>query len=416
MERVILHSDMNNFYAGVECFLHPELRGRAVAVTGDAEKRHGVVLAKSMEARRMGVKTGEPIWQAVRKCPGLVTVQADFYQYHRFSRMASALYREYTGRVEPFGLDEAWLDVSHLCQGPADGKRIADEIRSRITGELGLTASIGVSFNKVFAKLGSDLQKPDATTELSRSNFREKVWTLPAEALLYVGKKTKHRLNLYGIRTIGDIARADPQMLYTALGKPGLTLHEFANGRDASPVRRWGEREMAKSIGNSTTMPRDLAVWEDVKLMLWILSESVAERIRRVGLKCAGVQLYIRDGNLNMLERQMALKQPTDLSRDIAAAAMALFQRHYRWEAPVRSLGVAGTRLVDPANSQANFLEDSSRQGELERAVDDIRRRFGQKAIVRARVMTDAQLAGMNPMDDHKICPLSFFGNGGMEL
>ena len=285
MERVILHVDMNNFYASVECFLHPEYREEAVVVAGDAKKRHGIVLAKNEKAKKMGIKTAEPLWSAYRKCSELTVIQANHANYSRFSQLSRDIFREYTEYVEPFGLDEAWLDVTALCTSFQDGARIADEIRERLKSELGLTASIGVSFNKIFAKLGSDMKKPDATTVISREGYRQTVWSLPASELLKVGKKTMKKLELRGIYTIGDLARSRATRLEAILGKWGRMIHCFANGMDQSPVRKFAEYDEAKSVGNSTTTPRDLLTEEDVRLTVYILAESVAERLRLKKLK-----------------------------------------------------------------------------------------------------------------------------------
>ena len=258
-QRVILHSDMNNFYAGVECHHRPEIRSKPVVVGGDEEARHGIVLAKNNIAKAAGIKTGEALWQAREKCDGLIVIPPNYPLYIRYSRLARQIYSDYTPQVESFGLDECWLDVSG-----DDGVHIANEIRARIKKELGVTASIGVSFNKIFAKLGSDIKKPDATTVISKENYKEVAWPLPVEELLYVGPKTKQKLNKYGINTIGELAKTPESFLHSLLGKVGNVLYSFANGLDESPVKYSDERSCIKSIGNSTTTPRDLVNDEDV--------------------------------------------------------------------------------------------------------------------------------------------------------
>ncbi|MBP1763246.1 MAG: polymerase [Firmicutes bacterium] len=258
LARTILHVDLNNFYASVECLYRPELRNFPVAVTGDAEARHGIILAKNQLAKLAGVTTGEAIWQARQKCPRLICLPPDFRKYLRFSRLARTIYADYTDQIEPFGIDEAWLDVTGSIQLFGTGPEIADTIRQRLRSELGITASIGASYNKIFAKLGSDMKKPDATTVITAENFRNIVWPLPAGELLYVGRSTQRKLKSRFINTIGDLAKADPRNLRLLLGVWGETLRQFANGLDTSPVRLSGEESIIKSIGNSTTTPRDL--------------------------------------------------------------------------------------------------------------------------------------------------------------
>lgn len=403
--RTILHSDLNNFYASVECVYNPELSKVPLAVCGDPEARHGIVLAKNEKAKRMGVRTGEAIWQARQKCPDLHLIAPDFKKYMRFARMMREIYADYTDFIEPFGLDEAWLDVTghHLS-----GEEIANRLRNRAKEELGLTVSVGVSFNKVFAKLGSDMKKPDATTVISMDNYREKVWPLPVEDLLYVGPATKRRLFARNIRTIGDLAACSPQALRTALGKNGEMIWNFANGLDITPVMAAGEQAMVKSVGNSTTTPRDLVNDNDVKLTLLVLSESVAERLREQGFRGDVVSLYVRDCDLRTLSCQRKLREATALSGEIAGHAFALFRERYHWEKPIRSVGVCVSGLeCREADCQISMFPDVRRIRcyELEEAVGEIRRRFGHYAIGRASLLADQKLNEVNPKDEHVIFP-----------
>lgn len=407
MERVILHVDMNNFYASVECFLHPEYREEAVVVAGDAKKRHGIVLAKNEKAKKMGIKTAEPLWSAYRKCSELTVIQANHANYSRFSQLSRDIFREYTEYVEPFGLDEAWLDVTALCTSFQDGARIADEIRERLKSELGLTASIGVSFNKIFAKLGSDMKKPDATTVISREGYRQTVWSLPASELLQVGKKTMKKLELRGIYTIGDLARSRATRLEAILGKWGRMIHCFANGMDQSPVRKFAEYDEVKSVGNSTTTPRDLLTEEDVRLTVYILAESVAERLRLKKLKGNVVEIYIRDNQFNSISRQEVIPQRTNLAQEIAEEAMKLFQKNYHWEHPIRCIGLAVNGLSGTEMGQILLFRDKRREKQeaLEQTVDDLRRRFGQKSIHRGICLLDRELSTLNPVERHTVLP-----------
>lgn len=411
MERTILHVDLNNFYASVECLYNPAIRNKPVAVCGDVEARHGIVLAKNYPAKVLGIKTGEAIWQAKQKARDLIVVPPDFRKYLRFSRLARGIYADYTDQIEPFGIDEAWLDVTGSTLLFGGGEAIANDIRRRIREELGLTVSVGVSYNKVYAKLGSDLRKPDATTVISRANYRNVVWPLPIGELLYVGHSTCNKLRSRAIYTIGDLARRDPADLRRLLGVWGETLYVFANGLDPSAVRKTGEETVIKSIGNSTTASRDLLDAEDVQMVIYVLSDSVAARLREQGLKCTGVSIYVRDNQLSACERQRRLSQPTHLSSDIADQAIQIFGQNYTWQRPIRSVGVRGFGLVtaDQHVQLDLFGEDKVKLERLEFTVDRLRRRFGHGIIGRASLLKDPKLTGFNPKDEHIIHPISFF-------
>lgn len=411
--RTILHADMNNFYASVECLYRPELRGKPVAVSGDAEQRHGIILAKNDPAKAFDVRTGETIWQARQKCPDLVVLPPDYPRYLRFSRLARSIYADYTDRIEPFGPDEAWLDVTASADLFGTGKTIADEIRLRIRKELGITASVGVSWNKIFAKLGSDRKKPDATTVIARGNFKDVVWPLPVDDLLYVGPATRKKLALKCIHTIGELAAAGTESLHGWFGKWGDILYVFANGLDDSPVARMGTEAMIKSVGNSVTAPRDLKNDADAGILLFVLCESVAMRLRELGLECGTVELSVRDNTLYSLTRQKKQPRPTNLAPDLYRAAMELFRTHYKWYRPIRSLGVRGCGLCAAGGcAQLSLLVDEERRDRrirLEAAVDDIRRRYGNLSIRRALLLTDRRLGTLDPKDDHVIHPVGYF-------
>ena len=324
-DRVILHSDCNGFYASVECLHHPEIRNKPVAVSGDAENRHGIILAKNEIAKKYNIKTGEAIWQAKQKCPNLITVPPHFDLYKRFSKMARRIYSEYTDKIEPFGLDEAWLDVTDNKN--MNGKEIALEINRRIKQELGITVSIGVSFNKIFAKFGSDYKKPDAITEITRENYRDIVWNCPAKDLLYVGRATGRKLESIGIYTIGDIATADVTLLRSYLGKWGDLIYGFANGYDSSPVAHMNENSEVKSIGNSTTTPKDMITFNDVKQVIFVLCDSVCRRMREQGFMAKTVCITIRDNELMSFNRQHTTEIHTNLTKDITNTAIELFKK-----------------------------------------------------------------------------------------
>jgi DNA polymerase IV len=325
--------------------------------------------------------------------------------------MARAIYADYTDQIEPFGIDEAWCDVTGSIRLFGDGQQIADIIRQRMKNELGVTASVGVSFNKIFAKLGSDMKKADATTVITEENFKQLVWRLPVGKLLYVGRSTRRKLESRAIFTIGDLAHMDPHNLKLLLGVWGETLWQFANGLDSAPVKRTGVENIVKSVGNSTTTARDLINNEDVKLIIYVLAESIAARLRTHGLKCSTVSIYVRDNELSSFERQGKLLAPTFVSEMIAKKAMELFAANYHWQRPIRSIGVRGADLVtaDKHIQLDIFGEDPTTKEQLEKTIDDIRLRFGPYSIQRCLMLIDRQLSGFNPKDDHVIHPVSFF-------
>jgi len=410
LSRTILHVDLNNCYASIECLYRPEIRNSPVAVGGDPEARHGIVLAKNYLAKERGVKTGEVLWQARQKCPGLVVVPPDFKRYLRFSRTARKIYSDYTNKIEAFGIDENWLDVSGSEHIFGDGKTIADTIRQRVKKELGVTVSVGVSWNKVFAKLGSDMKKPDATTVITEDSFRQTVWPLPVGDLLYVGRAAKRKLANRAIFTIGDLAKRNVRDLKLLLGVWGETLWQFANGLDSAPVRQVGEESIVKSVGNSTTTTRDLLNNEDVKLIIYVLAESVAARLRSHGLKCTTVAISVRNSELASFERQGKISMPTFVSGNIAAKAMELFKANYTWDKPIRSLGVRGADLVtSDRHIQLDLFNcDQADRESLEKTIDMLRSRFGSYCIQRCAMMLDSNLTGFNPKDDHVIHPVAF--------
>ena len=347
MDRVIFHCDLNCFYASVELLSHPELREVPVAVAGDPASRHGIILAKNEPAKQCGVKTAETIWQAKKKCPNLVLLPAHHKLYREYSNKVNAIYDEYTDLAESFGIDESWLDVTntlHLFGG--DAKALANAIRQRVKRELGLTLSVGVSFNKVFAKLGSDYKKPDATTVISRENFRELLWPLPVDRMIFVGDSSKAALEKLRVRTIGDLARLDRELLEKKLGKQGAALSLYANGLDKSPVRSVYEEREVKSIGNSITFKRNLTGIEDIRLGVRAIADQVASRLRRHRVKCATVQVVIKDPDFRVISRQRPLKRPTHLSRDLYECALAIILDSWKITAPIRMLSITGANLV----------------------------------------------------------------------
>lgn len=393
---------------------HPELRDKPLAVCGSQEERHGIVLAANYIAKPYGVKTGMAVWQARQRCPHLVMLPPDMGEYIRFSQMAREIYEDYTDQIEPFGLDENWRDVTGSVGMFGSPMTIAREISDRMKFELGITCSIGVADNKITAKLGSDYKKPDAITRIERDNYREVVYPLPVEDLLYVGPATSKKLRGLGISTIGGLAQAPLDTLTRKLGKMGTVLQTFALGLDPSPVQKSSHIPNIKSVGNSATTPRDMTCDSDVELMLLLLAESVASRMRELASRCTVVEVYIRDVELNSFCRQRKLEVPTCSSDEIAQTACDLFRQNYRWVRPLRSIGVRGAGLVEAtAGTQLSLYPEETRRDKWERidaAVDRLRQRYGYRSIQRARLFTDPLLGAINPKDNHTVHPIGYFG------
>lgn len=396
MERVILHADMNNCYASIETKLNPKLKGIPLAVCGRREDRHGIVLAKSQEAKVLGVKTGEAIWQAQLKCPNLLIVPPNYDEYLKHSRWARDIYYDYSNQVEPYGIDECWLDVSGSLHLFGNGRDIAEEIRSRIKKELGITVSIGVSFNKIFAKLGSDMKKPDAVTEIAREDFKEKAWNLPVEELLGVGKSSKKKLNRLMIFTIGDLARGDPDLIRMKLGINGVYLWNYANGRDYSSVTDRDYRDPVKSVGRGITTTEDLENNLEVYRVFRELSFGVSKALRSYGYLAGGIQISVKNNNLLSKQYQRQISYPSLSSTILAEEAYDLFLEKYSWESPIRALTIRAINLIGEKNgSQLSFYEDYSKLIKREK-VDDaffkIRERFGDYSISYAGLMGDIKM------------------------
>ena len=410
--RTVLHSDLNNFYASVECALDPALRGHPVAVCGDPEKRHGIILAKNYEAKACGVQTGETLWQAREKCPDIIFVPPHYDIYMEYSKEARSIYAQYTDQVEAFGLDECWLDVtgSQLLFG--DGKTIADDIREKVKKRLGVSVSVGVSFNKTFAKLASDMHKPDKTTVISSDSFKERVWPLPVSDLLYVGRATSSKLAAYGITTIGQLAMADDRLIHSLLGKNGLVLLSFARGEDNAPVKNIAARTLYKCVSCGNTAPRDLVNDNDVKVLLLALSTKVSERLRAYGFDCRCVQVQFRESDLSFMDRQCRLPYPCRTAKEIFKAAYTLYLKNARGKR-LRSLSVHACDLVYNETEQLSFspeIEDIQRREELESAFDSINKRFGEGTICRGLLLTDPDIAMIGLKSSPGIMPGRMFG------
>lgn len=396
MKRVILHSDMNACYASIEAKLNPALKGIPMAVAGNPANRHGIILAKSEKAKKMGVKTGEPIWQAMSKCPNLTIVPPHYEEYLRHSKMARAIYYEYTNQVEPFGLDECYLDVTGSIHLFGSGEEIAEEIRKRMKEEIGISVSVGVSFCKIFAKLGSDMKKPDATTVISEENFREKVWPLPVRDMVGIGPATERKLNKIGIFTLGDISQAPVNIMKNLLGVNGVYLWQYCNGMDIRPVIDRDHKEAIKSIGNSSTTRRDLNSDEEVLSVLQELSFSVSRRLREAELEAMGVEVFIRNSELQSFNFSKKITMASQSSITLVREAMEVFKEKYRWAFPVRAVGIRAINLRGQGGgSQMDvFLnhEKFQKSEDVDTALYKIRKKYGKNSITFAALKKDIGL------------------------
>ena len=386
MDRVILHCDMNGFYASVELLGRPDLINKPMAVCGNPESRHGIILAKNEIAKGFGIVTAETIWQAKKKCPDLQLVQPHHEKYKMYSKKINQIYLQYTDMVEPFSIDESWLDVTASLQLFGSGVEIANTIRERVKAELGLTLSVGVSYNKIFAKMGSEYKKPDATTLISRENYRDLLWPMDVGEMFFVGAATAEKLRGVGISTIGDLAKANSLGLEALLGKHGPVLYRYANGLDEDPVRRYDQREPVKSVGNGITFKRNLCGPDDLITAVTSLSDTVATRLRAHRLKAWGIKVDIKDPNFQTISRQKQLMRPTHLTAEIREAALDLIQASWRETNPIRLLTVTAINLTDEiADEQLSLFDapvtDRERDASLDKTMDDIRRKFGGGSI-----------------------------------
>lgn len=407
--RKILHIDINSFYASVECLLDESLNGLPVAVSGAVSERHGVVLAKNGIAKALGVKTGMTVYEAKKLVPNIVIKETHYPLYIKYSKAVKLIFKEYTDYVESFGIDEAWLDITNCRRYGGDAYKIADEIRIRVKDEIGLTVSIGVSFNKVFAKLGSDLKKPDAISVISYENFKDIVYKLPVENLLYVGRATKKKLNNLTIKSIGDLANFSEKVLVQHLGKWGAILHSYALGKDTSEVKKYSVKDEYKSVGNSLTFYRDLDNEIDVETLILLLAESVCSRMVDYGYKYARtVSLVTTNDVLVSKVRMKKLKHPSNLSSDVADCAMELFKENYDWSNKVRGLGVSVSDFTNKEQLAIDQdVKDKNKKENLEHTVENLRKKFGRSSINRAIVLREKKFEELDIRDSHSLSSLN---------
>lgn len=421
MKRVVMHIDMNAFYASVAQHLDPKLRERPVAVAGDPKKRNGIILAKSRQAKAAGVKTGLAIWEAKKLCPDIIIVPPDYAAYKRYSRLARLIYYDYTDLVEPFGLDEAWIDITgSLPLFGGDEMRVAQEISERVKSELGLTVSVGVSWNKVFSKLGSDMDPGDGIIAITRDNYKDVAWSRPVRDMIYVGSATEKKLHSAGYKTIGDLAHAGDYFLKRRFGKIGILLRMFARGEDVSPVRVMDYEQAdveydVKGIGNGLTAPHDLVCESDAKALIWLLSESVSQRLRESCYRCRTISVGVRRaGDLSGYTRQTTIKTPTCLTKEIANTAMDLLRKSQPLdeEHAIRALHVRTTNLVSMKEPiQYDLFGNAERIAVMERldlTIDVLRRRFGNTCIRRGVELTDDTMSGLDIKRDNTVHPIGF--------
>lgn len=395
MDCTILHCDCNSYFASVECIGRPELKNVPMAVCGDPDSRHGIILAKNELAKRYGIKTAETIWQAKKKCPNLTLVVPHHHLYEEYSKQINHIYEQYTDLVEPFSIDESWLDVTGTLHKFGSGPEIADKLRRRIREEIGITISVGVSYNKILAKLGSDYKKPDATTVITRENYQSILWPLPVTDMLFVGNASAARLANAGIDTIGAIARAGREQMKSLLGRGGETIWDYAMGLDTSAVKSRYDAEPPKSVGNSITFPHDLQGRQEICAGLLALSDKVGSRLRKHGLYCTTVQIQIKDPYLRTISRQQKLTASTNVTKVIYDAAVAIAEKSWTMSAPVRLLSVTGTNLTDRCAEQMTLIDDTTddklKSAKLDSTMDSIRSRYGKDAILYGRLMKNPE-------------------------
>lgn len=412
MDRVILHCDLNNFYASVECTKHPEFKTQPLAVAGNQELRHGIILAKNQLAKQAGIYTGQTIWEAKQNCQDLVVLPPDFKEYQRYSKMVKEIFTTYTDRIEDFGIDESWLDVTESQALFGSGEEIARTIQKRILYETGLSSSIGVSFNKIFAKLGSDYHKPMGLTVITRENYQDIVWPLPVKELLYVGNATIKKLQHMGIQTIGDLAQCHYGRLKQSLGKWGIYLWLFANGEDKSKVAEQTYIFPVKSIGNGITPPRDIQSLEEYRMIAYVLCESIVTRMREQHVSARCITIQLRTTNLITYTRQFTFSVPVVTVKRLVERAVMLCKENYSFEVPLRSMSISVSQLTARDAPQQLSLfdeEEEEKEEKIDVVMEEIRRRFGTFTVQRCSMKQDVELSGFDPLRDHTIHPVNFF-------
>ena len=412
--KIIFHVDMNSFYASVECLYRPDLRHLPLAVGGSSKRRNGIILAKNELAKAYGVKTAEALWEARNKCPDLVIVPPDYELYMYYSERSREIYRDYTPLIESYGLDEAWLDLSGLDLNYSLASYLAKEMHERVVAELGVCVSIGVSWNKVFAKMASGLAKPDGTCIITEDNYQDRIWPLDISKLFYVGRAYTRKFKRIGINTIKDLALADKDLIEANFGKVGLMLKSFARGEDLSVIHSDKEEEEIKSISNSITTARDIEGLADVKLVLGILADSVAARMREAGFLAKTISISMRSTELESKRVQTSLSAPTDLTVEILNTAIALYKENYNLHLPLRSLALRASNLETISPEQLDFIPASDykkQSARVDRTIDSLRRRFGYDKILRASSLSD-EIGHIDAKNTHIISPISFIKGG----
>ena len=414
MERVILHCDLNSFYCSVEILYDLKLKNQPVAVCGDVEKRHGIILAKNDVAKKFNIKTTDTVYEALNKCPNLILKQSNLKLYLTYSKKVKAIYQDYSDKIESFGIDEAWLDVSDCLSNYNNAFELAYEIKERIKFELGLTVSIGISYNKIFAKLGSDIANKNEIYTINQNDLKTKVFPLPVGSLLYVGKSTEKKLDLFNIRTIGDLATTNREFINKHLGKNGDLIWIFANGLESSSVKKSDESTIIKSVGNSTTATIDITNIEDLKIILMPLCESVASRLKDIDCMANCITISLKNSNFESLSKQTTLDYSTDISKDIFKVALQLCRQSTNFSSSIRAVGVKCSKLINTNNYQQTclFSEYNDKDKKLDVAIDQIRRRFGHYKIGLAITSVNSELGHFSPKDDHTIYPTSYFIGG----
>ncbi len=410
-----MHADINHCYAQIEEMLQPMHRLYPMVVGGHEEKRHGIVLAKNDLCRPLGVKTAQSLMEARQACNDLRIVLPHYQRYLEVSEKVKDIYRQYSDRVESFGVDEAWVDLTHSLRLFGDPIALAKTIQKRVYDEIGLTVSIGLSFNKVFAKLGSDMGKSSGFAYISEDNYKNVVWPLPVGDLLYVGVKTNIKLNAMGIHTIGQLANTPLEALTNRFGKWGY-VHRFANGKDDQAVAHVNDpKEVPKSVGNGMTTIIDMENMEQTRLVLRLLSESVASRMRDENVIGNVVSLMFRDKSLAWYQVQRKLNYYTDNSEDILDEACDLLQQRYDFSQPLRQITVSMQVKSRKDHIQQMSLEsitqemkrDKKRQVDV--LMDDLRNKYGFSSIKKCSNLLDKPFSEENVKGDHVVYPKGYF-------
>lgn len=391
-ERVIFHCDANSFYASVEEAHNPDLKGKPVAVSGNPKTRTGIILTKNETAKKFGVLTGEAIWQAKSKCPNLICVPPHHKLYEEYSQQLRQIYEKYTDRVESFGIDECWLDVTETLKFFGDKQTLADQIRAEVKESLNITISVGVSFGKLFAKLGSDLKKPDATTIITRENYKQIIYPLPVNSIIGIGKRLKERFDKLGVVQLGDITLLPDSILKKKFGIIGLDLKQKLCGNDQDQVKKFDDHTPAKSVGNGTTTITDIYSRAEILSVVSALCDEISTRLRRSNFNAQGLSVTLKTADFKYFNQTLHLDFCTNSLCDLITFSMKILDSFWQYNLPVRAIRICAYNLSSAQTIQLNMFSNTQKKDSLNAGLDKVRQKYGYYSIMPASTLKNSHI------------------------